>query len=276
MLGWDNRWVIERASLLRSEGLELADVECRHQRGRGEVGEHVDSHAIVFVRRGCFVRSADGAEITLDPTLAYCLSPAEEQRYDHPHGHGDDCTAFFLSDELVESLQGGERSLPRVPIATSPGVDLEHRLLLSAARRGADRHSLLERSLLLVAGALERHDPGPTGSGRPSTATARKAIVRVARELLADDPDRSLLELAGELAVSPHHLSRIFRQGAGHTVSRLRVRLRVRAALERIADGERDLARLAVELGFSDQSHLTRSLRRETRHTPAALRRALA
>ena len=275
MLGCNNRWVIERSSLHR-DGLELADVACRHRRGRGEVGEHVDNHAIVFVRRGCFVRSAGGAETMLDPTLAYCMSPAEEQRYDHPHDHGDDCTAFFLSDKLVEALRGGEHTLPRVPIATTPGLDLEHRLLLSGARRGADQHALLERSLLLVAGALEQHDPGPTASGRPSTTTARKAIVQGARELLADDPDRSLLELAGELAVSPHHLSRIFRQGAGHTVSRHRVRLRVRAALERIADGERDLARLAVELGFSDQSHLTRSLRRETRHTPAALRRALA
>jgi AraC-like DNA-binding protein len=276
MLGCENRWVIERLSLLHREGLELADVACRHRRGRGEVGEHVDNHAIVFVRRGCFVRSAGGAKTTLDPTPAYCMSPAEEQRYDHPHDHGDDCTAFFLSDELVESLRGGERTLPRVPIATTPRLDLEHRLLLSVARRGADQHALLERSLLLVAGALEQHDPGPTASGRPSTATARKAIVQGARELLADDPDRSLLELAGELAVSPHHLSRIFRHGAGHTISRHRVRLRVRAALERIADGERDLARLAVELGFSDQSHLTRSLRRETRRTPTALRRALA
>ena len=129
--------------LLHRDGLELADVACRHRRGRGEVGEHVDNHAIVFVRRGCFVRSAGGAETMLDPTLAYCMSPAEEQRYDHPHDHGDDCTAFFLSDKLVEALRGGEHTLPRVPIATTPRLDLEHRLLLSEARRGADQHALL-------------------------------------------------------------------------------------------------------------------------------------
>jgi AraC-like DNA-binding protein len=268
--------VIERSSLLRCDGLELADVACRHRRGRGEVDELVDTYAIVFVRRGCFVRSAGGAESTLDPTLAYCMSPAEEQRYDHPHDQGDDCTAIFLSHELVESLQGGERTLPRVPIATSPRLDLEHRLLLAAARRGADQHSLLERSVLLVAEALEHHDPRPTESGRPSTGGGRNAIVQGARELLAADPDRSLLDLAGELAVSPHHLSRIFRQLTGQTVSRHRIRLRVRAALEHMAGGDRDLARLAAELGFSDQSHLNRSLRRETRHTPAVLRRALS
>jgi AraC-like DNA-binding protein len=54
------------------------------------------------------------------------------------------------------------------------------------------------------------------------------------------------------------------------------MRLRARAALERLAGGERDLARLAAELGFADQSHLTRVVRSETGRTPAALRRALA
>jgi hypothetical protein len=88
------------------------------------VDEHVDRYAIVFVRRGCFVRRAGATESTLDPTLAYCTSPADEHRYDHPHDQGDDCTAIYLSHELVESLRGGERTLPRVPIATSPTLSL--------------------------------------------------------------------------------------------------------------------------------------------------------
>jgi AraC-like DNA-binding protein len=46
--------------------------------------------------------------------------------------------------------------------------------------------------------------------------------------------------------------------------------------MEWLAGGERDLARLAAELGFADQSHLCRAVRTETRRTPAALRKALA
>ena len=76
--------------------------------------------------------------------------------------------------------------------------------------------------------------------------------------------------------VSAHHLSRIFRAAAGHTMSRHRMRLRARAALERLAGGERSLARLAADLGFADQSHLCRVIRSETGQTPSALRRALA
>jgi AraC-like DNA-binding protein len=50
----------------------------------------------------------------------------------------------------------------------------------------------------------------------------------------------------------------------------------MRAAMERIAGGERDLARMAADLGFADQSHLCRVVRAETGTTPAALRAALA
>ena len=63
-------------TLLRRDGLEIADVECRHGRGRGLPGEQADRHVIVFVRRGCFVRSANGVESVLDPTLAYCRWPS--------------------------------------------------------------------------------------------------------------------------------------------------------------------------------------------------------
>ena len=268
--------MLARASLLDRDGLELADVACRHPRGRGDAGEVADRYGIVFIRRGYFVRSADGVETILDPTLAYWVTPSTEQRFDHPDDHGDDCTALLLEDGLIHSLWEADRDLPSGPIPTTPEVDLEHRLLLAAARGGADQHALFERSLSLVARMLEQHDPSPIGSGRPSTARARAALVEGARELLAADPQRSLTDLSGELAASPHHLSRIFRQATGHTISAHRIRLRVRAALERLAGGDHDLARLAAELGFTDQSHLTRSVRAETRATPGALRSALA
>jgi AraC-like DNA-binding protein len=62
----------------------------------------------------------------------------------------------------------------------------------------------------------------------------------------------------------------------GHTISRHRVRLRARGAMERLAAGEHDLARLAADLGFADQSHLCRVIRTETGRTPSALRQVVA
>jgi AraC-like DNA-binding protein len=268
--------MLSTRTLVDRDGLRIADVACRWSRGRGPGGEHTSGHALVFVRRGCFVREANGVASTLDMTLAYCIDPEQEEHYHHPNAGGDDCTVLFLSPEVVASLEGGEPSLPRRPLAASPEIDLEHRLLLAAARWGNDPHELVERALALAAHLLEQDDPRPIAAGRPATTQARRALVAGAREALAADPQRSLPQLARELAVSPHHLSRIFSSTTGTTISRHRLRLRVRAAMERFAGGERDLARLAAELGFADQSHLCRAVRSETRRTPAALRNLLA
>jgi AraC-like DNA-binding protein len=53
------------------------------------------------------------------------------------------------------------------------------------------------------------------------------------------------------------------------------MQLRGRRALERLAEGEGDLAGLAAELGFADQAHLTRTLREQTGRTPQCLRELL-
>jgi AraC-like DNA-binding protein len=268
--------MLSARTFLRRDGIEIADVACRHKRGRGTAGEQTAGHAIVFVRRGCFVRSVDGVEALLDPTVAYCMNPGEEQRYDHPHDHGDDCTSLFIDARLVSSLWGGDPTLPSKPMHTSPRIDLEHRLLLSAGRRGADQHELLERAIALTARALEQVDPRRVAAGQLPTARARQAATDGAREILAANPECSLPDLARVLAVSPHHLSRVFRSATGHTISRHRMRLRARDALERIADGEHNLARLAADLGFVDQSHLCRVILQETGRSPSALRRMLA
>jgi AraC-like DNA-binding protein len=77
----------------------------------------------------------------------------------------------------------------------------------------------------------------------------------------------------------------VFRAQTGHTIARHRMRLRVRAALDRLGGGGAhaaegggsvELARLAFELGFADQAHMTRVVRAETGATPSALRAALS
>jgi AraC-like DNA-binding protein len=262
--------------VLRRDGVEIADVACRHPAGRGAATERPGSHAVVLVRRGCFVRYVDGVKTLLDPTVAYCTNPGEEERYDHPHAQGDDCTRVSLDPVLIASLWGGEATLPSAPLPVSPWIDLEHRLLMASACRDADPDELAERAIGLVTHVLERADRLQVDAKRPSTVRARRAVADGAREALAANPNRSLVDLAREVAVSPHHLSRVFRTVTGHTISRHRMRLRTRMALERLAGGEDDLARLAADLGFADQSHLCRVLRDEAGRTPSMVRQALA
>jgi AraC-like DNA-binding protein len=261
--------------VLDRDGVVIADVACQHPAGRGHASEHADGYALVFVRRGWFVRTVDGVASVLDPTVAYCLRPGDEQRYDHPHASGDDCTLLNLVPELIASLWGGDLTLPAGPLPTCSRIDLEHRLLLTGARRGDDPHELIERSIVLTARTLEVADARRVAAGRPATVTARRALADGVRQALAANPRHSLPELARMLAASPHHLSRVFHAATGHTISRHRMRLRARGALERLAGGERDLAMLAADLGFADQSHLCRVVAKETGHVPSELRQAL-
>lgn len=267
--------MLSATTLHHGAGIEICDVACRHRRGRGLPDEQAGGHALVFVRRGCFVRSGNGLESVLDPTLAYCMNPGEEQRYDHPHDQGDDCTSLFIDSELLTSIWGGDPMLPREPLPTSPRIDIEHRQLLSAARRGAHPDELFERAIVLSAAALEQVEEQRVTAGQPAGTRARRLVADGVREILAESPECSLPELARELSVSPHHLSRVFRAATGHTVSRHRMRLRTRAALDRLAAGEQSLARLAADLGFADQSHLCRVMRQETGRAPSALRQTL-
>jgi AraC-like DNA-binding protein len=268
--------MLSRRIVLESDGVAIEDFACQQPGGRGAAVETTARHALVFVRRGCFTRSVDGVESLLDPTLAYWMHPGEEERFDHPRTHhGDDCTTICLDPGLVVSLCGGDEALPSRPFTVPPRLDLAHRLVLAAGRRGTDPDQLIEGAITLIGVALEQVDPARVAAGRPATARARRVLVDGARELLAAEPGCPLPRLASTLAISPHHLSRIFRVATGHTISRHRMRLRARAALERIADGEHDLARLAADVGFADQSHLCRVLRAETGQPPSALRRAL-
>jgi AraC-like DNA-binding protein len=272
MLGWDTDSIVLTADpVFRRDGIEIADVACRHRAGPGQT-EASPGLAVVFVRRGSFARRADGCETVLDPTVAYAINPDEEQRYDHYDDAGDSCTAVFLPSDVVAQLWGGVARLPTGPLPTTPEVDLDHRLLFAAAKSGDNPHEVIERTLGLLARTLAHRDGPRVASGRPATAAARRALADGVRESLSTDRERSLLEIARELSISPHHLSRSFRAVTGVTISRHRMRLRVRDALEQLAGGAKSLAQVAAAAGFADQSHLCRVIREETGLTPSALR----
>ncbi|CCE07884.1 hypothetical protein BRAS3843_2470020 [Bradyrhizobium sp. STM 3843] len=69
-------------------------------------------------------------------------------------------------------------------------------------------------------------------------------------------------ELAGLAGRSPFHFTRAFARSVGMTPHRYVVHLRLQAAVARIREGRTRLADIAADTGFSDQSHLSRWIRR--------------
>jgi AraC-like DNA-binding protein len=70
-------------------------------------------------------------------------------------------------------------------------------------------------------------------------------------------------------------LARIFRRETGLSLHRQLTRLRLRDALEHLANGKPDLTGLALDLGFSSHAHFSHSFRHEFGSTPSEFSRQL-
>jgi len=94
------------------------------------------------------------------------------------------------------------------------------------------------------------------------------------RQLLHDRfaENLSLGEVAAAVGISADHLARAFRLCHGCTVGDYVRRLRVEFACRRLAASEVPLAQLALDAGFVDQSHFTKTFKRHMGVTPAVFR----
>jgi AraC-like DNA-binding protein len=92
---------------------------------------------------------------------------------------------------------------------------------------------------------------------------ADRPYIRRARAILDEHfaEKISLTELAEETGVSPHHLQRTFLAATGLSPLHYQVDLRIARARSLLCLG-RSIADIAAEVGFGDQSHLTRHFRR--------------
>ncbi|WP_341719195.1 AraC family transcriptional regulator [Micromonospora sp. FIMYZ51] len=232
-------------------------------------------YRLVFIRSGLFRLRVGDWDLVADPMLAYLARPGDQQQIAHRVDATDTCTSITFSAPLLRDVVGTDGLGTTRPMVTTGRIDLLHRLLVAAARAGTDEFELHERVSQLLYAMLDSSRESSSPATVPSTLTARR-LADGARELLTDDPvSLSLRELARELNSSPPYLSRVFHRNVGMSLTRFRNRIRVCRLLDRIEAGEQGLARIAVELGFADHAHMTRTVRAECGHPPAALRRML-
>jgi AraC-like DNA-binding protein len=79
--------------------------------------------------------------------------------------------------------------------------------------------------------------------------------------------------LAGIAALSSGHFNRAFKQSTGVSPHRYIIQKRVAAAIELLRQTGRALADIALDVGFADQSHFSRTFVAITGETPSACRR---
>jgi len=113
-------------------------------------------------------------------------------------------------------------------------------------------------------------------AGRATTATCHRDAgwLRMVRDLLHESTPRivSLYDLGEIVERHPAHVARAFRDAYGVSVTTYARARRLEWATAAVASTDDPLARIALDAGFADQSHFTRSFRRHHGVTPGRYR----
>jgi AraC-like DNA-binding protein len=214
-----------------------------------------------------------GRELALaGPNHAVFFNPGDVFRRRRFNGHGDRNDFMVVAEETLEEWLRDAR-FPDQMGKLLPRPYMTMRAITRALKQGADGLTVEEALLRLghatVTGAFH------TGDRSPRRRRRRSQSVEDAKALLsARFSERLTLEELGRAVnVSPFHLARSFRRDTGYTLHEYRTHLRLRAALERLAHGDEDVAVIARAVGFSSHSHLTASFHRAFGVPPSCVRR---
>ena len=260
----------------------------------GAPGESGVTVSRVYYRSSAHFRASLRAHIVCfsTPCRIYCRAAGEAVTHDAPPGSiailpaGLDCAAdterdvqstYLIIDPARLSLVAAEDSSLNAQLtgrlySRDPGLAaLAHTLAEEARTRFPSGavfwHETVGRFL---AGLVARHMSGPKvdAGGMLDAYTLSRLRAHIMAHL--DEP-LDVATLAVMCGRSQYHFSRVFTRTIGVSPYRYVVHLRLKRAFELIREGSVPLAEIAYSVGFADQSHLTRWVRRAYGLTPAAI-----
>lgn len=248
----------------------------------------IKRHLVVFPRTSVSITHAGSTPIVADPNVVMFYNRGQRYRRGRLSERGDLCDWYAFEPAIIaEALAPFDPAVaerPQEPFALTHGpsdaaVYMQQRRILQDLLGGSAPDSLyVEEALLHVLGqivARAYRTRGQPAGPAASAAGAVGALVYDLKSLLAlrFTSQLSLQQAAGALHCSPFHLCRIFRRTTGSTIHAYLNQLRLRSALELVAQSSTDLTTLGIELGFSSHSHFTREFRRAFGVVPSAFRR---
>lgn len=257
------------------------DLECLSARFvRHVYAPHVhDTYALGVIEAGAERYRYRGVEHLAGPGDLVILDP-HELHDGRPADGGYRYRMMYPAPALMAEIAGelAERpaAAPHFPEARLRDPALAatmcrlHRLLGDAPEKLAADGAFLEAMALLIR-RHGRDGPPPPRVGREDRAIAR--VCEAIEETL--DQDWSMAALADLVGFSRYRLIRSFRRALGMTPHAYRTSRRVIRARRALATGTPP-AVAALEAGFCDQAHLTRTFKSVVGVTPAAFQRGCA
>lgn len=225
--------------------------------------------SINLVLRGHYAESFNGSSDAYSP-LSLIVKPAGESHANSFREEGAKCLLLEFSQERARSVSAFS------DVLTAPAVDRSGAAVPAGLRivrelESPDSFSPLavESAALDLLIAVSRR-----GLKRPG---AEPGWMRQVLEMLHALPAEklSLTRIASAVGVHPVHLARSFRRMHGMSIGTYARRLKVEKAVDMIGRTGLPLADIAFALGFCDQSHMSRLVKRVARLTPREIRLAV-
>lgn len=194
---------------------------------------------------------------------------------------------LYLRRSLVERVlndvfEGDERRANIRPILGEAEPLLEQLSLavLSALHGAASNERLYADSLANALAVQTLYALGDGTHARRAQQAGRQVVSHAGMRRVVEcieaglDQDLSLAMLAEVANYSPHFFARAFKRQMGESLHQYVLQRRLARARQLLLHSSYPISQIAIETGFSSQSHMTSAFRRATGRTPAAFRRA--
>ena len=249
-------------TIFSSPSLSVIDYRCEAGPRDKPYWESHQNHSVAYVRKGGFGCRARGHVHELVAGSVLVGYPGDEYMCTHDHhGCGDECLSFQFTPEFVDRLGG--KAEPWRAGAVPPLAEL----MVLGERAGGDL-GWDELGLLFASRFVELLSDRKSKPQAVSAADRRRAVEAA---LWIDEHAREeigLEDAAAEAGLSAFHFLRVFSKAIGVTPHQYLVRSRLRRAAKLLAERERSVTDIALDVGFADLSNFVRTFHRAAGVSP--------
>jgi len=224
-----------------------------------------EEYVVSVVERGYHQFWYHGKRHTMSQGDIVLINPGEVHGcYDDEKGWQYRCfyPSVSMMQELAEEISDENWQAPEFVNLIVNDARLANRLLTLHQAMEHSKTRLVKDTLLREAMGLLIRKHAVNQSGDSQSLSDNRAIANATDYLQAHYADDvSLDDIAGEVGLSPYHLSRVFKQQTGLPPHKYLIQVRVHRAKDLLNAGM-PIADVALEVGFADQSHLTKWFKR--------------
>lgn len=256
----------------KTGSIQVVDYRCERGPDAAPALECHDRTSLAYVRAGTF--GYRPGRMTCEMVAGSTLVGRAGDDYVCTHDHlcGDECLAFMLSPEAVETLGGPKGAWESRGVPPVRELAVAGELAQAAASGRGDMDA--EEAGLLYAATFLRCVTGEAAPAVRPDPRVRHRVVRAALWLEANAREEvSLTDVAREAGLSPFHALRVFSAVLGVTPHQYLVQSRLRRAARLLAREDAAISDIAYDVGFGDLSNFNRTFRRAAGVSPRGFRR---